>query len=103
MFALVEIWFVLCLAVAWAGVAAAVVRDARSRVENPSAARLAGLLALALLIGGGLLWLCIRPAETRRDRRERRLVLAACELVAPAPAPMPVPAQPAAEPRRAAA
>ena len=92
MFALVEIWVVLSLVVAWAGIAAAVVRDARARVDNPSAAKAAGLLALVLPIAGGALWLCVRPAETRLERRERRLVTAAYELPNSVPAFVPAPA-----------
>lgn len=103
MFALVEIWLVLSLLVAYAGTIAAVVRDARARVDNPSAARAAALLAAVLPIVGGALWLCLRPAETRLARRERRLVLAAFELPAPASVPVSVPAPAPAEPARAAA
>ena len=95
MFALVEIWLVLSLVVAWAGIVAAVVRDARARVDSPSAARAAALLAALLPVVGGALWLCLRPAETRLQRREHRLVLAAFE--PPAAVPVPVPAQPALE------
>ena len=101
MFALVEIWVVLSLVVAWAGIVAAVVRDARARVDNPSAARAAALMAVLVPIAGGALWLCIRPAETRVARRERRLVLAAYDL--PAPVVAPAAAPPLQRPVRAAA
>jgi hypothetical protein len=77
MFTLIEIWLLLSFAVAWAGIVAAVVRDAHARVENPSAARAAAALAALLPIVGGALWLCVRPSETRLQRRERRLVLSA--------------------------
>lgn len=102
MFALAEIWFVLSLLVGWAGVVVAVVRDAHGRIENPAAARAAGLLAAALPILGGVLWLCLRPHETRAERRERRLVDAVCELEA-APATPPVAFPPAAPGLRRAA
>jgi len=97
MFALVEIWLVASFLVAWGGVVAAVVRDAHARVDNPSAARAAALLAAVLPIVGGALWLCLRPAETRLDRRERRLVISAYALDEPrsVPAPAPAPAVPA--------
>jgi hypothetical protein len=99
MFALLEIWLLLSLVVAWAGIVAAVARDARARVDNPSAARAAALVAAVIPLAGGALWLCLRPAETRLARRERRLVLAAYEL----PTPAPVSASAARELARAAA
>jgi hypothetical protein len=83
MFALVEIWLLVSAAVGWAGIVLAVVLDARARVDNPAAARAAAVLAAALPFAGGAIWLCLRPVETRRDRRERRLERQWIDAVAP--------------------
>jgi uncharacterized membrane protein len=102
MVALFEIWLALSAGIGWAGTVVAVALDARARIDNRSAARAAGLLAAALPFAGAALWLCLRPAETRRDRRERRLTDAVCELDAPAAAPVAAP-RPAPADLRAAA
>jgi hypothetical protein len=86
MVALIEIWLALSTAIGWAGTVLAVVLDARARIDNGSATLAAGLLAAVLPFAGAGLWLCLRPAETRRDRRERRLADAVCELDAVAAA-----------------
>ena len=64
----------VALVLLWLGSVVSVVRDARARVANPAGVKAAGALALLLPFGGALLYLCIRPLETRLDRRERRLV-----------------------------
>jgi hypothetical protein len=58
---------------AWIGTVVAVARDARARLENRSGRRAGTALAALLPFVGALVWLCVRPPETRRDRRERRL------------------------------
>ena len=80
MFALVETWLIASLVAGWGGTVLAVALDARARVDNPSAARAAASLAALLPFAGAALWLCVRPAETRRDRRERRITTAVCKL-----------------------
>jgi hypothetical protein len=87
MFALLQIWLVLSLCVAWVVPVLAVVLDARARIDNPSAAFAAGVLATALPVAGALLWLLVRPAETLQERRERRLADAVSEAEAQAPRP----------------
>jgi hypothetical protein len=102
MVALFEIWLTLSAGLGWAGTVVAVALDARARVDNPAAARAAAVLAAGLPFAGAALWLCLRPAETRRDRRERRLTDAVCELDAHAAAPVAAPRPAAAELREAA-
>jgi len=58
---------------AWLGTIAAVARDARARVRNRSTTRAAAATAFVLPFVGALVWVCVRPTETRLERRERRL------------------------------
>src|SRR5205807_9520999 len=53
--------------------------DARARIENPAGRRASVLTTLALPVVGFLIWLLLRPTETRSQRRERRLFMALAE------------------------
>jgi hypothetical protein len=90
------------LALAWIGSVAAVARDAHARLENRAGRRAAAALAALLPFVGSLVWLCVRPAETRLDRRERRLRAAVLERQLSPPVLSP-PARAAAEPAPARA
>jgi len=67
------------LAAMWLGSARCVQRDAEARLGNPSGIRAAVAAALLLPFLGAFLWLCLRPAETRVERRQRRLARLALE------------------------
>jgi hypothetical protein len=71
--------FLVGLGLAWLGTIVAVARDAQARVVNRSARRTAAATAALLPFAGALVWLCVRPAETRLERRERRLRTATLE------------------------
>ena len=57
----------------WIGSVGAVWRDARARVSNPTATRVAVAIAALVPFAGALIWFCARPAETLAERREHRL------------------------------
>lgn len=103
MLALVSHLFLVSLTLAWLGTVVAVVRDAQARVRNRAATRAAAATALLLPFVGALVWLCVRPAETRVERRERRLRKAVLQrqLAQPVLAAPSVPAR-EQEPARAA-
>lgn len=73
MFSLLSHLVLVSGALLWLGSVAAVARDACSRIENRGGRRAGVALAALVPFVGALVWLCVRPAETRRDRRERRL------------------------------
>lgn len=73
MLALVSHVFLVSVTLAWLGTVAAVARDAQARVRNSAATRAAAATAFLLPFVGALVWLCVRPVETRLERRERRL------------------------------
>ncbi len=54
--------------------------DARARLANRSAIRAAVALAALVPVGGFVLYRVLRPAETRLERRERRLARLLAEL-----------------------
>lgn len=62
----------LTLAGLWGGSVAWTARDARGRLRRLEHVRAVALLALALPGAGVLLYLCLRPAESALERRERR-------------------------------
>ena len=64
--------FLLGLVVAWLASAYWVFRDVRARTRDPRRARLATAIG-AVPVGGLVVYLCVRPAETLAERRERRL------------------------------
>jgi hypothetical protein len=87
----------LWLAAMWLGSVRWVRVDARQRLANPSAIRAATWLALALPFAGVAVWTAVRPHETRRNRRERRVVTLLLESQIPAREPeRPVEEEPAA-------
>jgi hypothetical protein len=67
------------LALLWLGTVAGVRGDARARLANVAGVRAATALAFLLPFAGAVLWLLVRPAHTRLERRERRLLLAVAE------------------------
>jgi hypothetical protein len=77
----------LWLAAMWLGSVRWVRVDARQRLANPSAIRAATWLALALPFVGAVVWMALRPLETRRNRRERRVVTLLLESQLPAREP----------------
>ena len=82
------------LVLLWAATVAAVARDAGARIANRAAPRAAAALAVALPFVGAVVWLCVRPGETRLERRERRLRTATLEReLRTAPAHVPLPRQ----------
>jgi hypothetical protein len=81
----------------WGATIAAVARDAKARVANRAAPRAAAALAGLLPFVGALVWLCVRPGETRLERRERRLRTATLERELQRPPVHVSLAQPAAE------
>jgi hypothetical protein len=89
----------------WAASIAAVRADARLRISNRSGRRAAVALAVALPFLGAFLYRAVRPAETRLQRRERRLaeLLLELELDGYAAEPRKVVALPAREPEPVAA
>jgi hypothetical protein len=103
MLALVSHYLLVSTVLAWLGTVAAVARDAQARVRNRAATRAAAATAFLLPFVGALVWLCVRPAETRLERRERRLRKAELQRQLAPPVLTP-PAAPAAEhaPARAA-
>ena len=91
------------LVLTWAGTIVAVARDARSRMVNRRTPRAAAMLAALVPFAGALVWLCVRPAETRLDRRERRLRALNLEReLQQAPLYVPLPEPAAAGPERPA-
>ena len=96
MFAAASHLVLAAVVLAWAGTVVAVARDVRERLENRAGRRAGAGIAALLPFVGGLVWLCVRPAETRVERRERRLRAAVLErqLLPPVLAQ---PVQPAAE------
>jgi hypothetical protein len=72
-------WAFVSLGLLWLGSIASVARDARARVSNPAATRAAVGAATLLPLVGAAIWLCVRPAETRAERRERRLLTLVAE------------------------
>ena len=63
----------------WLSIAWWVVRDARSRVEDPLLVAVAGVLGLVLPYVGALVYLLFRPAELLDDVRERELEIRSME------------------------
>jgi hypothetical protein len=63
----------LWLLALWLGCARWVQLDAQARLANPSGIKAATAAAILLPFLGPAFWLCLRPAETRIERRERRL------------------------------
>jgi hypothetical protein len=99
---LVLVGIVLC----WGGTVVAVARDARARVANRAAPRAAAALAALAPFVGAVVWLCVRPAETRLERRARRLHALTLERElrrSPLYVPLPPPAAAQTESRSAAA
>jgi hypothetical protein len=96
MLALVSHYFLVSMTLAWLGTIAAVARDAQARVRNRAATRAAAATAFALPFVGALVWLCVRPAETRLERRVRRLRTAELQRLL-APPVLAAPAAPARE------
>ena len=70
----------VALVLLWLASILAVVRDARTRIANGAGVKAAGALAALLPLGGALLYLCVRPLETRLERRERRVIQLLLEL-----------------------
>jgi len=79
MLALVPQLLLVGVVLLWIATVVAVARDAASRIANRAAPRAAAALAAALPLVGAVVWLCVRPGETRQDRRERRLRTATLE------------------------
>lgn len=79
LFGTVSDWASLTLGLLWAASIVAVARDARSRVSNTNATRLAVAAAALLPFAGAAIWWCARPAQTRAERREYRLRLLVAE------------------------
>ena len=73
-FALTHYVAPLWLVAIWLGSVRWAQLDARARLANPSGIRAATLLALLLPFAGVAVWIAFRPHETRRERRERRVV-----------------------------
>jgi hypothetical protein len=93
------------LVLLWAATIVAVARDAGARIANRTAPRAAAALAAALPFVGVVVWLCVRPGETRLERRERRLRTATLERelqTSPVYVPPPRPAADADAPAAAA-
>lgn len=59
----------------WAASVRWVLIDARARLASRSGIRMAVWAAALLPLVGVALWACARPAQTRLERRERRLRL----------------------------
>jgi hypothetical protein len=96
MLSLLSDYFLVSMTLAWLGTVAAVARDAQARVRNRAATRAAAATAFVLPFVGALVWLCVRPAETRVERRERRLRTAELQRLL-APPVLATPAAPARE------
>src|SRR5262245_42378527 len=60
------------LVVAWVTCVVSIASDVRARTTDRRAARLATALG-AVPVAGPVVYLCLRPPETREERRERRL------------------------------
>ena len=69
----------------WAASVRWVQLDARTRLATRSGIRAAVWAAALLPLLGVALWVCARPAETRLERRERRLRRRLLELEASSP------------------
>lgn len=67
------------LAVFWLSTIVAVWRDAGARIANQAGVRAATALATLLPFVGVFVWFCVRPMDTRFDRRGRRLCIALAE------------------------